>query len=214
MKSVLLIGLGTFGQCVARKLSELNQQVMVVDKDESRVNQAMSYAANAQIGDSTDEDFLRSLSPRNFDVCIVAIGSDFQSSLETTSLLKELGASKVVSRALTNIHAKFLLRNGADEVVNPHQQIAEWIAIRHTSEHVLDFVEVDSDHTIFEFNLPKKWAGKSLAELDVRRRYSINILGVRRSGRLNMALSGDTILQEGESILAIGQKEVMRQFYK
>ena len=115
MKSVLLVGLGRFGRHVAMKLDELHHQVMVVDKEESRVNAALPYVMNAQIGDSTDEDFMASLGVRNFDICIVAIGDNFQSSLETTSLLKELGARKVISRAARDVHAKFLLKNGADE---------------------------------------------------------------------------------------------------
>ena len=133
MKSVLLVGLGRFGRHVAMKLDELHHQVMVVDKEESRVNAVLPYVTNAQIGDSTDEDFMASLGVRNFDVCIVAIGDNFQSSLETTSLLKELGAKKVISRAARDVHAKFLLKNGADEVVYPEKQLAAWTAIRYLS---------------------------------------------------------------------------------
>lgn len=214
MKAVLLIGVGKFGLAVTKKLSELKQQIMIVDKDEAHLNLAMEYATNAQIGDSTDEEFLRSLSPHNFDVCIVAIGRDFQSSLETASLLKELGAPKVVARASTEIHAKFLLRNGADEVVEPNQQIAEWLAIRHTSEHVLDFVDMDSEYSIFEFRTPSKWIARTLAQLDVRRNYQMNVIGVRSDSKLNMAISGDTVLHEGESIMAVATKEVMRKLSK
>ena len=119
MKSVLLIGLGRFGRHVARKLNEMNHQVLAVDKNEKRVEDALPYLTSAQIGDSTEEAFVRSLGVRNFDVCIVAIGDAFQSSLETTSLLKDLGARKVVARAARDVHAKFLLRNGADHVVYP-----------------------------------------------------------------------------------------------
>ena len=110
MKSVLLIGLGRFGRHVAEKLDELHHQVMAVDMDEKRVEKILPYVTNAQIGDSTDEEFMESLGIRNFDVCIVAIGENFQSSLETTSLLKELGAKLVVARAGRDVHAKFLLK--------------------------------------------------------------------------------------------------------
>lgn len=121
MKSVLLIGLGRFGRHIAMKLDELHHQVMVVDKEERRVEAVLPYVTNAQIGDGTNENFLCSLGVRNFDVCIVAIGDNFQNSLETTSLLKELGAKMVVSRVARDVHAKFLLRNGADEVVYPER---------------------------------------------------------------------------------------------
>ena len=128
-KTVLLIGLGRFGRHVARKLHELNHEILAVDKDEEFVNMSLSYVTNALVADSTDQHFLESLGIRNFDLCIVAIGDDFQSSLETTSLLKELGANYVVSRASRGIHEKFLLRNGADEVVYPEKQLAQWTAI-------------------------------------------------------------------------------------
>ncbi|MCI7131105.1 MAG: TrkA family potassium uptake protein, partial [Lachnospiraceae bacterium] len=134
MKTVLLIGLGRFGKHIAMKMNELHHQVMAVDKNEERVEALLPYVTNAQIGDSTNEEFLKSLGVRNFDLCIVTIGSDFQSSLETTSLLKELGAKLVVSRASRDIHAKFLLRNGADEVLYPERQLASWAAIRYTSD--------------------------------------------------------------------------------
>ena len=138
MKTVLLIGLGRFGRHIAMKMNELHHQVMAVDKNEERVEALLPYVTNAQIGDSTNEEFLKSLGVRNFDLCIVTIGSDFQSSLETTSLLKELGAKLVVSRASRDIHAKFLLRNGADEVLYPERQLASWAAIRYTSDHIAD----------------------------------------------------------------------------
>ena len=124
-KSILLIGLGRFGRHVAMKLDELHHEIMAVDKEERRVEAALPYVTNAQIGDATNEAFLSSLGVSNFDVCIVAIGDNFQSSLEATSLLKELGAKMVVSRAARDVHAKFLLRNGADEVVYPEKQLAD-----------------------------------------------------------------------------------------
>ena len=122
MKSVLLIGLGRFGRGVAEKLNELHHQVLAVDKNEERVNEILPLVTDAQIGDATSETFLRTLGVDNFVVCIVTIGEDFQSSLETTSLLKELGAKKVVSRASREVHRKFLLRNGADDVINPENR--------------------------------------------------------------------------------------------
>ena len=150
MKNILLIGLGRFGKHVAMQLNELGHEVMAVDSNEERVNKVLDYVTNAQIGDSTNSYFLNSLGISNFDVCIVAIGSNFQNSLETTSLLKELGAKKVISRAERDVQAKFLLRNGADDIVYPEKQMARWTAIRYTADHVLDYVEVDKDNALFE----------------------------------------------------------------
>ena len=128
----------------------------------------MPFVTNAQIGDAANEDFLRSLGVRNFDVCIVAIGDDFQNSLEATSLLKELGAKMVVSRAARDVQAKFLLRNGADEVVYPEKQLANWTAIRYSADHILDYIELDEEHAIFEMSIPKGWAEKTIGQLDIQ----------------------------------------------
>ena len=179
MKSILLIGLGRFGKHIAMKLRELNHQVMAVDHKETLVQEILPYVTNAQIGDSTNEDFLRSLGIDNYDVCIVAIGNDFQSSLETTSLLKELGAQMVVSRAETDVQEKFLLRNGADEVVYPEKQMARWAAIRYSADHILDYIEIDGDHAIFEVTIPKAWLNKTVGQLDLRQKFNINILAVK-----------------------------------
>ena len=144
MKSILLIGLGRFGKHIALHLNHLGHQVMAVDTSEERVEAVLPLVTSAQIGDSTNADFLESLGVRNYDVCIVAIGSNFQSSLETTSLLSELGARFVVSRAATDVQEKFLLRNGANEVVYPEKQLAKWTAIRYSADHILDYIELDN----------------------------------------------------------------------
>ena len=168
MKSILLIGLGRFGRHIAMKLDELNHEVMAVDKDENRVNAALPYVTNAQIGDATNEGFMESLGVNNFDVCIVAIGDNFQSSLEATSLLSDLGAKMVVSRAARDVHAKFLLRNGANEVIYPEKQIAQWAAIRYSADHIFDYIELDEEHAIFEISVPENWIGKTVGQLDIQ----------------------------------------------
>ena len=138
MKNILLIGTGHFGRHIAGQLSQLGHQVMAVDTNEERISDVLPYVTSAQIGDSTNAEFLRSLGIGNFDVCIVTISGNFQNSLETTSLLKELGAKCVVSRAERDVQAKFLLRNGADHVVYPEKQVAKWAAIRYTADHIFD----------------------------------------------------------------------------
>lgn len=181
MKSILLIGLGRFGRHVAEKLYELDHQVMAVDKQEDRVEAVMSYVTNAQIGDSTNMEFLETLGVSNFDVCIVAIASDFQSSLETTAYLKDLGAKMVVSRASRDVHARFLLRNGADEIVYPEKQVANWTAIRYSSEHIFDYVQLSDTHAIFEIEMPQNWVGKTIGQVDIRKKFNINIMALKLS---------------------------------
>lgn len=214
MKSILLVGLGRFGRHIARKLDELNHQVMAVDKREERVNAVLPFVTNAQIGDSTDEDFMSSLGVRNFDVCIVAIGDDFQSSLESTSLLKELGARMVVSRAARDVHAKFLLRNGADEVVYPEKQLAAWTAIRYSSDHILDYVELDEEYALVEIAIPDAWVGKSIAQLDIRRKYNINIMAFKNEKKMNLSISPDMILTSQETMLVLGSNRDIQKCFR
>ena len=214
MKSILLIGLGRFGRHIAIKLDELNHQVMAVDNNESRVEAVLPYVRNAQIGDATNEEFLASLGVRNFDVCIVAIGDNFQSSLETTSLLKELGAKMVVSRAARDVHAKFLLRNGADEVVYPEKQLASWTAIRYSADHIFDYVELDEEHGIFEISIPDAWIGKTVGELDIRKKYNVNIMALRCNGVLDMNIASETLLGDDQTMLVLGNiKNIQKQFH-
>ena len=214
MKSILLIGLGRFGKHIALQLSQLGHQVMAVDHVEERVEAVLPFVTNAQIGDSTNADFLESLGIRNFDVCIVAIGNDFQSSLETTSLLKELGANLVVSRATRAVQQKFLLRNGADEVVYPETQLAKWVAIRSTADHIIDYVELDGDHAMFEVPTPRGWIGRTVGQIDIRKKYNINIMGLKRNGKLEMVVTPDTVLSGEATMLVIGEyKDLQKCFH-
>ncbi|MBO4988684.1 MAG: TrkA family potassium uptake protein [Lachnospiraceae bacterium] len=213
MKSILLIGLGRFGKHIALQLNQLGHQVMGVDHNEERVDDAMDILTNAQIGDSTNEEFLRSLGIDNYDVCIVAIGNDFQSSLETTCSLKELGAKLVVSRAERDGQAKFLLRNGADEVVYPEKQVAKWAAIRYSSEHILDYIKLDDENAIFEVTVPKNWDGLSIGQIDIRRKYQINIMAIKKDGKLNATVTPDIVLTENETLLVLGEYKALQKCF-
>lgn len=214
MKSVLLIGLGNFGTLVAKQIHEIGHQVMAIDRDEDKINQALPYVTNAQIGDSTNADFLSSLGINNYDVCIVTIGNDFQSSLETTSLLKELGGRYVVARAEREVQAKFLLRNGADEVVNPEKQMARWTAIRFTADHILDYISLDDRHAIFEVVIPNEWVGKTVDQIDIRRKYGINIMAIKEGGSMNLAIMPDTVLNSNMTMMVLGEyKAIQRCFH-
>lgn len=212
-KSVLLIGLGRFGKYIAMKLHELGHEVMGVDENEERVNDAMPYVTDGQIGDSTNEALLKSLGVKNYDVCIVTIGGDFQSSLETTCLLKELGAKKVVSRAEQDVQAKFLLRNGADEIIYPEKQLATWAAIRYSSDHILDYIELGDSCSIFEVSVPSAWVGKSVVEIDIRRKYNVNIIATKKGGKINAVVTADTILSGDETLLVLGDYKALRRCF-
>lgn len=213
MKSILLIGVGRFGKHIAMKLNELGHEVMAIDINEERINEILPYVVGAQIGNSTNFEFLRSLGINNYDVCIVAISSDFQSSLETTSLLKELGAKMVVSRAERDVQAKFLLRNGADEVIYPERQVAEWAAIRYSADHIMDYIELDEKYAIFEVIVPENWVGRSIGQIDIRKKYSINILGIKYNDKMNIVIAPDIILTREMSLLVMGEYKTLQKCF-
>lgn len=214
MKNILLIGTGHFGRHIAVQLSQLGHQVMAVDTNEERISDVLPYVTSAQIGNSTNAEFLRSLGIGNFDVCIVTISGNFQNSLETTSLLKELGAKCVVSRAERDVQAKFLLRNGADYIVYPEKQVAKWAAIRYTADHIFDYIEIDEQHAIFEVKVPENWIGKTVGELDIRRKYGINILGIKHSGKTDVSITPDTVLSGETTILALGEYKALQKCFR
>ena len=213
-KSILLVGVGNFGKHIAQKFNELGHDVMAIDQDEERINDVMSLVTSAQIGDSTSEDFLRTLGVDNYDVCIVTIGGDFQSSLETTSLLKELGAKKVVSRAERDGQAKFLLRNGADEIVYPEKQLASWMGIRYSADHILDYIELDGEHAIFEVTVPKEWISMTVGQLDIRRKYKINIIGIKKNGKFTVSINPDTVLTEDKTLMVVGEYKALQKCFR
>ena len=214
MRSILLIGLGRFGKHIALNLNQMGHQVMAVDYDEEKVNEVLPFVTSAQIGDSTNADFLESLGIRNYDVCIVAIGNDFQSSLETTSLLKEMGAKMVISRASRDVQEKFLLRNGADKVVYPEKQMAKWTALRCSASNILDFVELDNEHAMLEVPVPHDWIGKSIGQIDVRKKYNVNIIGLKKNGKLLFSITADQMLDAGDSLFALGKDKDLQKCFR
>jgi len=207
MKQILIIGLGRFGLHVAKKLNEMHIQVLGVDSSEERVKAALPHVTNAEIGDAGNQEFLKSLGVSNFDVCIVA-------SWEVTSRLKELGAKKVVSRAARDLQEKFLLRNGADVVVYPEKLVGNLTAVQCSSENVLDYIQVSKDFAVFEIALPKDWLGKSIGEIDVRKKFKVNIIAVKNNDEVSVTLGPDYRFQEGESLFIIGKdKDIQKYFH-
>ena len=187
---------------------------MGVDHNEDRVNEAMDIVTDAQIGDSTNELFLRRLGINNFDICFVTISNDFQSSLETTYLLKELGAKFVVARAERDGQERFLLRNGADRVVYPEKQIAKWAAIRYSSDHIIDYIELDERHSLYEVAVPDEWIGKSIIQLDVRRRHNLTIIGIKQDDVMNFMIKPDTVLTKDMTLLVLGEYKALQKCFR
>ncbi|MDD2968828.1 MAG: TrkA family potassium uptake protein [Lachnospiraceae bacterium] len=205
MKSILVIGMGRFGKHLARKMTELNNDVMIIDKEESIIEELAPNFTDAHIGDCTSETVLSTLGVRNFDICFVAIGNNFQSSLEITSLLKEFGAKYVVSKASRDIQAKFLLRNGADEVIYPEREMAEKLAIRLSAKSIFDFIELTPEYGIFEIPIREIWINKSIAQVDIRRKHHINILAIKTRNDLKPLPGSDYTFQRNDHIVVIGK---------
>ena len=187
---------------------------MAVDSREKCINECIDFVTSAQIGDATNPEFLKGLGIDNYDVCIVTIKKDFQSSLETTTLLKDLGAKLVVSRAASDFHARFLLRNGADKVIFPEKQMAKWAAVRYGSNNMLDYVELDENVSIFELDVPHSWVGKTVAQIDVRKKYNINILGMFTNGKLSVTMGPDTVFTAEHPILVLGNYKDVQKCFK
>lgn len=209
MYSMLVIGLGRFGSNLSKKLMELGNEVMAVDKDEQRVSRVAPFVTASRIADCMDVDVLQSVGAKNFDVCFVCISNNFQSSLEITSLLKELGAPAVVSKADHELHAKFLLKVGADEIVYPERDMAQRTAVRFSSNRTMEYIELTPDYAIFEFAIPDKWAGKSIKQLSIREKYGINIIGFKEKGKIIPISDPDTELSEGGHLIVAGSRVSM-----
>lgn len=213
MKSALIIGVGQFGSHIAKRMAKMHCEVMAVDTNEDRINSILPYVTNAQIGDSTNEEFMRSLGIPEYDVCIVTISGNFQNSLETTALLKELGAATVISRAQNDVQEKFLLRNGADETVYPEKQTAIRIATSAASDSILDYIHMDKNYSIYDMRVPKEWHGKTLANLDIRKKYQLNIIAVRHNDALTIPMP-DTVLSADDEVLVIGSLREIQKCFK
>lgn len=214
MRSILIIGMGRFGRHTALKFSEMGHEVMAIDIHEERINTILPYVTNAQIGDGTNKAFLSELGVRDFDVCVVAIGDNFQSSLVTTAHLKDLGAQLVISRASSGIHEKFLLRNGADEVIYPEKQLATWAAIRYSSEKIFDYMELDEGYAIYDVAVPTAWVGRTIGDLNIRQKFKFTILALKHEGKLDMEITANSVIYEDHRMLVLGKYKDLQKSFK
>ncbi|MBO5303804.1 MAG: TrkA family potassium uptake protein [Lachnospiraceae bacterium] len=207
MKSILIIGMGRFGSHLCMNLSKLDNEIMIVDEFEEKLEDLLPYVTSAKIGDCTNIKVLESLGVSNFDLCIVCIGNNFQSSLEITSLLKDLGAKYVVSKANRDIHAKFLLRNGADEVIFPDRDIAEKVAVSLSADAVFDYINLEDGYSIYEIAPLPEWIGKSILDVNFRARYHLSIIGIKYGEHTQILPGADYIFRKDEHLMVIGHQK-------
>ncbi len=210
MKSILIIGMGRFGHHLAANFLENGHDVMIVDENEEKLEDMVPYATSTRIGDCTNEEVLKSIGVRNFDVVFVCIGTNFQSSLEITSLVKELGAKRVISKATRDIQAKFLLRNGADEVIYPDKDIAEKWAERYSLDNIFDYIDLPGAFGIYEMPPLKEWVGRSIRESNIAATYKISILGIKKKHEEQMSVmpSADYIIRDTDHLMVMAGNEV------
>lgn len=214
MKSILVIGLGRFGRHMAKKFSEQNNDVMAIDINEERINNVLSVVTNALIGDATNERFMETIGVRDFDLCVVAIGDNFQSSLETTALLKDLGAKFVLARASRDVHAKFLLRNGADDVIYIEKETAERLAVKYGSDNIFNYIELNDEYSIYEIAVPSSWLNKSILKVNVRSKYGISILATKQGNNIFPLPKPEHVFTDSESLMILGKNEDVSRFIK
>ena len=214
MKSILIIGLGRFGRHMAKKFSEQNNDVMAIDINEERINNVLSVVTNALIGDATNEQFMETIGVRDFDLCVVAIGDNFQSSLETTALLKDLGAKFVLARASRDVHAKFLLRNGADDVIYTEKETAERLAVKYGSDNIFNYIDLNDEYSIYEIAVPSSWLNKSILKVNVRSKYGISILATKQGNNIYPLPKPEHVFTDSESLMILGKNEDVSRFIK
>lgn len=205
MKSVLIIGMGRMGRHLAKKMLQLGNDVMVVDSRSEIINSLSDVFTDSSICDCTNESVIVSLGVEDFDICFVTTGEDFESSLIITSLLKKHGAKMIVAKTNQDIQAELLRKIGADEIVFPEVEIAEKLAIRYSAKNILDFVPLTADYSIYEIPILQSWVGHTLMELEVRRKYRVNIIAVKNGNELNPNMGADYRFRPNDHVIVIGR---------
>lgn len=210
MKSVLIIGLGRFGRHMAQKFIENGHEVMAIDINEDRADDAVGLIQQILIGDATEERFMESIGVRNFDLAVCAVGENFQTVLEITVLLKDLGCKYIIARATRDVHKKLLLRNGADYVVYAEREVAERLAIKFGADNIFDYVELTPEIGIYEIAVPAKWKNKSIMELSIRTKYHVSVMATKKEGKIYPLPHPNHVFTEEESIMVMGSMEDIR----
>ena len=214
MKSVLVIGLGRFGRHIATKFMEEGNSVLAIERVTERADSAADIIPNIQIADATDEHVIASLGVNNFDICVVAIGDNFQSALETTVLLKDYGATFILARASRDVHRKLLMRNGADQVVYAEKEMAERLAVKYGAKNIFDYVELTDEFSIYEIAVPAQWCGKSILENAIRTKYQLSILATKKNGKINPLPEPKHILTSEETLMVMGSYQKVKAVTK
>lgn len=205
MKSFIVIGAGKFGHYFCKFLSNEDAEIMIVDGDEDKLSDMLSYVSSAKVGDCTRRDVVKGLGVDDFDEAVVCVPESFQNSLQIVDLLKEFGARNVTAVASTEIQAKFLLKNGADHIVFPDRDMSERLAVAIANDSIFDFVKLSDDHGIYEIVPPKRWLSQSVLAVDVRKKHNVNIIAVKTpDGRIFLP-GADYIFNSSDHLMVFGK---------
>ncbi|PZE21211.1 TrkA family potassium uptake protein [Paenibacillus xerothermodurans] len=213
-KQFAVIGMGRFGTSVAKTLSGLGFEVLAIDSSEQRTQEVASIVTHVVQADSTDEDALRALGLRNFDVVVVAIGEDIQASILTTIILKEIGAPKVVVKAQDELHGKVVRKVGADKVIYPERDMGQRVAHHLISSNIIDYIELSDDHSIVEIKATRSMVGKSLRQLDIRAKYGCNVMGIKSGAHIDIAPHAEDLIQANDVLIVVGKNDDLTNFEK
>lgn len=206
-KQFAVIGMGRFGSSIAASLTKMGFEVLAIDASEQRIQEAINLATHAVSADSTDEEALRSLGIRNFDVVVVAIGEDIQASILTTLILKDLGVKMIVVKAQNELHGKVLTKIGADKIVFPERDMGQRVAHHLISPNILEYIEISEDHSIIDLKAPEAMVGKSLKQLDIRAKFKCNVMAIKTNGQMNIAPYADDLIRPDDILVIVGKNE-------
>ncbi len=211
-KQFAIIGMGRFGSSVAKSLHGLGYEVLAIDSSESRTHEVVNWVTHAVQADSTDEDALRALGVRNFDVVVVAIGQDIQSSILTTLILKDMGVPTLIVKAQNELHGKVLKKIGADKIIYPERDMGVRVAHNLISPNILDHIELSEDYSIVEIRATSGLIGKNLRELDIRAQYGCNVMAIKTGDKMNIAPHADDRLKPEDILVVVGRNDNLQQF--
>lgn len=210
-KQFAVIGMGRFGLSVAKALSDMGFDVLAIDTDEHRTQAVSNIVTHAVSADSTDEEALRALGIRNFDVVVVAIGQDIQASILTTLILKDLGLPIIIVKAQNELHGKVLQKIGADKVIYPERDMGLRVAHHLTSPNILDYIELSDEYSIVELRVTKGMLGKNLKELDIRAEFGCNVMAIKRGTKMNISPAASDRFTEEDVLVIVGEKNDLKK---
>lgn len=213
-KQFVVIGLGRFGSTLAKTVYELGHDVLAIDKDEEKVQDIADHVTHAIQMDATDENALKNVGLRNFDVAVVTIGTDIQASIMATLLTKEMGVNFIIAKAHNEQHAKVLAKIGADKVILPEQDMGVRVAHNLVSSNILDYIELSSEYSIMEIEVLDEWDSTSLKDLELRKKYGINIVAIKDGNNINVSPNAEDMIRKGDIMVALGSVGDLRKIEK